>query len=190
MQQRKHSRFLIGLLSVGALIAGAMTAGSVQAQTTSVGSYYAMPSWDQTLPVATRFIVLSNFASVAVLDRETGLVWERSPQTSTHDWTAARVECVGHRTGGRRGWRLPSVHELASLIDPFVAAPNLPTGHPFTNVSSADAQSAFYWSASTNQAFSTFAWRVDFGGGNVRNIDKTNTNRAWCVRGGMNADQY
>ena len=52
---------------------------SVNAQTVGAGPYYATPSWDQTLPSNTRFIVLSNMNSAAVLDRETGLVWERAP---------------------------------------------------------------------------------------------------------------
>jgi hypothetical protein len=43
------------------------------------GSYYANPSWDQELPAAQRFIVLSNLNNEAVLDRETGLVWQRTP---------------------------------------------------------------------------------------------------------------
>ncbi len=45
------------------------------------GPYYATPSWDQSLPVTTRFVVLTNFASDAVLDRETGLVWEKAPSS-------------------------------------------------------------------------------------------------------------
>src|SRR5262249_23927325 len=53
--------------------------GRVRALADGVGRYYATPSWDQTLPASTRFIVLSNFNSQAVLDRETGLVWERTP---------------------------------------------------------------------------------------------------------------
>src|ERR1044071_6059779 len=56
---------MLGTISLAATLA--------RAQTTSAGPYYATPSWDQTLPVATRFIVLSNFNSEAVLDRETGL---------------------------------------------------------------------------------------------------------------------
>jgi hypothetical protein len=35
----------------------------------SNGPYYATPSWDQTLPANTRFVVLSNFANAAMLDR-------------------------------------------------------------------------------------------------------------------------
>src|SRR5262245_31179385 len=48
------------------------------AQTTAPGPYYATPSWDQQLPVGQRFIVLSNWNNFAVLDRETGLVWQRT----------------------------------------------------------------------------------------------------------------
>lgn len=58
------------------IVIGTVTA---RAQTTAVGPYYATPSWDQKVQCDTqatcpRFIVLSNWNSEAVLDRETGLV--------------------------------------------------------------------------------------------------------------------
>lgn len=56
------------------------------------------PSWDQTLPSATRFIVLSNFASAAVLDLETGLVWERPPSTTSRTWSDAQYHCSIERS--------------------------------------------------------------------------------------------
>ena len=143
--------------------------------------------WDQNLPAAQRFVVLAAFANAVVLDRETGLVWEQAPQTTSEPWSSARFQCTSRRTGGREGWRLPSVHELASLIDPSVAppGPTLPPGHPFTNV-----QSALYWSASTFADFPTGAWFVGFNDGFVGFNDKTLSFPAWCVRGGMNADAY
>src|SRR5262245_66120666 len=104
-----------GLLRTLALVgvgAAWLIATPIHAQTTGVGPYYATPSWDQTLPSNTRFIVLSNMASAAVLDRETGLVWERSPSTSTGDWGSALFHCINLNTGGRMGWRLPTVQEL------------------------------------------------------------------------------
>src|SRR5262247_3707722 len=82
------------------------------AQTTGAGPYYATPSWDQTLPSATRFIVLSNFGGQAVLDRETGLVWEKSPNTAPMLWEPALEYCINHRVGDRQGWRLPTMAEL------------------------------------------------------------------------------
>src|SRR5689334_6098081 len=76
------------LLCAARLLAVTLIASSssfVNAQTTAAGPYYATPSWDQTLPASTRFIILSNFTSEAVLDRDTGLVWERSPSTLLFD---------------------------------------------------------------------------------------------------------
>jgi hypothetical protein len=85
----------------------AMAASTAQAQTTQNGPYYATPSWDQTLPAATRFVVLSNLNSDAILDRETGLVWTRfiisnSPQPP-FPWGDAVRLCRFTAIGGRLG---------------------------------------------------------------------------------------
>jgi hypothetical protein len=95
--------------------------------------------WDQALPAAQRFVVLAAFNSDAVLDRETGLVWEKSPAVTPHTWSNARFHCANRNVGGRKGWRLSSFAELSSLVDPSVAppGPTLPPGHPFMNVQSA-----------------------------------------------------
>jgi len=140
--------------------------------------------WDQILPAAQRFVILTAFNRDAVLDKETGLVWERRPETAITQWSGAIFVCIDKTVGGRKGWRLPSVHELQSLVDASVAAPGptLPPGHPFLNV-----QSFHYWSASTRAEFSTGAWTVFFGSGTVGSSDKTTDhNHAWCVRGGHN----
>jgi hypothetical protein len=167
------------------------------AQTTANGPYYATPSWDQKLQCDTpaacpRFIVLLNWSREAVLDRETGLVWEQSPLTTTHTWSAARSQCTSRTVGGRKGWRLPSVHELASLVDPNNTGgnPDLPPGHPFTNVQSSVFLSTGYWSASTTADDPSSAWNVGFNIGNVNPVGKVSALLAWCVRGSMNADQY
>jgi hypothetical protein len=127
-------------LAIGSLAATAF------AQTTATGPYYAAPSWDQTLSCTTlatcpRFIVLSNFNSAAVLDRETGLVWERTPGAGTRQRFEAIRYCLERQTGGRMGWRVPKAEELFSLIDPSAIGPfdstspaALPAGHPFANV--------------------------------------------------------
>jgi hypothetical protein len=137
--------------------------------------------------VANRFVVLTNWNREAVLDKETGLVWERAPQPAPDSWVGARFVCTAKTTGNRKGWRLPSVHELASLIDPLVIppAPTLPAGHPFTGVLLAG-----YWSATTLADDPTDALNVNFGNGDVLPTNKTNTRQVWCVRGGMQADQY
>lgn len=153
--------------------------------TTATGPYYANPSWDQTLPATTRFIVLSNMNDQAVLDRETGLVWEQSPSASGFNWVIAQFHCNSLRIGGRLGWRLPTVQELASLMDPNAStAPTLPGGHPFSNV-----LSDFYWTASTWANDPTAAWDVPFLLNGVVSISSKVLSRpAWCVRGGPAVD--
>jgi hypothetical protein len=183
-------RLTSALLVVSALALGTAAA---QAQTTGNGFYYPPPSWDLTLACTAttacpRFLVLSNFASAAVLDRETGLVWERSPDTTPTNWNLARFACAGKNVGSRKGWRLPSFAELATLVDPSVAfpGPTLPPGHPFTNV-----QSFWYWAATTDGFNPGLAWGVYFAAGDVFSFGKHDPDVfVWCVRGGMNADQY
>ncbi|MBH0203775.1 MAG: DUF1566 domain-containing protein [Nitrospira sp.] len=128
---------------------------------------------------------LANFNSEAVLDQNTGLVWERSPASLLADWKGARSSCLNKAIGGQRGWRLPSIVELTSLIDPSVHAsgPMLPTGHPFLN-----NPSGFYWSASADGEAQK-AWHLHLNSGLVHTTSKTSVFKAWCVRGGGHADQ-
>jgi hypothetical protein len=178
-QQRRRNRVISGLLALGLLAGAALTAGPAQA-VDAVGPYYAKPAWDQSLPASTRFVVLTNWGSQAVLDKETGLVWERAPAIQLI-WAEARRACTALTTGGRKGWRLPSILELMSLIDPSAASPGpkLPLGHPFTNISPSG-----YWSAMMDADVSSNAWNVDFGNGNVGSFSKGNGFLSWCVRGG------
>jgi hypothetical protein len=135
-------------------------------------------------------VVLLDWAGKAVLDKETGLVWERSPSpTNNFLWDSARFHCLGRTTGSHKGWRLPSIHELQSLIDPARTGPALPAGHPFVlpqpivNV---------HWTATTNAGTNTQTWFVNVDNGSVDDyaLKATGEGNAWCVRGGMNADVY
>lgn len=51
----------------------------------------------------------------AVLDLETGLVWERVPTTSSYNGYSVFSWCTGRITAGRAGYRLPRIEELMSL---------------------------------------------------------------------------
>jgi len=184
-----------GLKNVFGFVAGTVLAlGAGTAGADAVGPYYATPSWDQTLPASTRFVVLSNFNSQAVLDRETGLVWEKSPSNGLElefpEWGQIQFLCATLSKGNRKGWRLPTLQELASLVDGDPAntgSPRLPPGHPFQNVRS--SMSDYYWSATSEVAPNTdAAYIVSFFDGSVNGAKKDFFAFAWCVRGGQGVD--
>ena len=186
---KRHHRFMLALLAAGLLAGVSMTANSAQAAS-GVGPFFPEPAWDRKLPASFRFYVLTDWNNAAVLDKETGLVWERSP-AQTAPWYTARLLCATLTTGNRRGWRLPSVHELNSLfapsVLPFQGILALPAGHPF------NIPTAKVWSATLDVANPNAAWAVDFNGDGVVSIipDLTNTGLwLWCVRGASNEHQY
>jgi Protein of unknown function (DUF1566) len=146
-------------------------------------------NWDQALPADNRFVVLP-FPPLndVVLDRNTGLLWEKLPSEMGTTWASAKANCINKAVGGQKGWRLPSIAELASLIDPSITfpGPTLPPRNPFGTV-----QSTFYWSASTDASDPNHAWVVAFAEGSVFPINKLHEIfLAWCVRGPMQQSVY
>lgn len=173
--------------ALGALTAtmGALLADPTAAQlsTTANGPYYAAPAWSQKL-TTNRFVVLANWNHEAVLDRETGLVWERTPASGFETWLRAQQHCNNRSVGGRKGWRLPQVQDLASLIDPTVPSPGptLPAGHPFVDVKT------IYWAANDSAQEPRAAWVVDFFVGITGFLDREGLQSVWCVRGAQGVD--
>ena len=198
-------------VSLGVLVTGVQAqSGSLEPPPSAVTgggdpvpTTQTQPSWDQTLPAAERFVLVMGGA--AVLDKNTGLVWERTPDTTSRVWIDrfpepqdAGQHCLKRDTGGQMGWRLPSIHELTSLVVPGNpngedGSPDLPTCHPFVLVSA----NQFYWSATSSADRPEFlAWFVNFETGLVSlqggepgsacdgGCDKEASLFAWCVRGG------
>ena len=173
------TKWFCGLITAAAL---ALVNNPLAAQTN--GPYYATPSWDQQLPVSTRFIVLTNWGTppnAAVLDRETGLVWQQSPggQHVQHDDQHFSIfDCQSTAFNGRYGWRLPTVEELATLADPNNSS-NLFAGAPFVIGSATQ-----FWTASTPTGFAGFGYAVDFGTTPAPQFtDPATILSFWCVRG-------
>ena len=129
-------------------------------------------TWDDKINGHHRFKVLREFGGAAVLDKETGRVWEQSPSTELFPWTVsvycplpgatapdALSHCYQLEVGGRKGWRVPSIEELASLVDTSQGSPTtpaLPAGHPFNVLPTP------HWSATTNASDASRAWAVGF----------------------------
>ena len=164
--------FLPGLIGAGDLEPGAAPGPTMKTLD------QIPPTWSRILPVAERFELVMGDA--AVLDKETGLVWAQNANIlGGRTWQSALEFSRNLSIADRKGWRLPTVEELASLIDSTQMNPSLPAGHPFINV-----QSSIYWSSNTNDIISTRAWAVDMGMRIVSHFSKTSPGYAWQVRGG------
>ncbi len=148
------------------------------------------PTWSQKLDGPERFepvLWMSGMPGyyAAALDKETGLVWELYPYGDMMNWDNACVYCYNVETGMRKGWRLPTIEELASLVDPRQQSPALPLGHPFSTV-----QTSLYWSSTTGTDYTGFAWHVYLYDGTVARSDKSGNRFVWCVRGGQGHDGW
>jgi Protein of unknown function (DUF1566) len=144
--------------------------------------------WDTNHPSASRFVTLAAFHNQAVLDKNTGLVWEQAPATATRNWNEAKDHCANRTVGGTVGWRLPSVIELKSVQDPSLVSPFVPT-MVFPGIQT-DHEDGLYWSASLSPE-GPFPWIVSFSGSGCQapgNPDRLRS--TWCVRGPMQEHAY
>jgi hypothetical protein len=172
-----------------------------------IGPGWRSDNFSRQLPSHSSAVILadaqSNWNNAAVLDRETGLVWQRtpgSPGVGGIIWEGAQDSCfrAGSPTNptppnvppSRLGWRLPSVEELASLIDPTQTNPALPAGHPFQSVQTPTPYAATYWTATTippgHIGNGGFAYAVNFNTGTIDLAPQFDAILGiWCVRGGQ-----
>jgi len=151
------------------------------------------PTWSQTLDStdgepggcnSSRFKCVMGGA--AVLDMETGLVWERVPNDDPFgtSWLESMDECQRKTIGNRGGWRLPRAEELFTLIDYSTGVGRLPPSHPFTGL----LDGTCYYSTTTMATDENKAWGL--GSDLAQNIHspcevpKTGATY-WCVRGGQ-----
>lgn len=118
----------------------------------------------------------------AVRDNETGLVWERAPDLDEQTWFNAVRSCWQLEISDRMGWHLPTIEQLASLLDPSEPS-GLPQSHPFLSVATANAN---YWSITTDSRPDTErqAWLILLSTKSTGDAAKTSSALRWCVRGG------
>ena len=167
---RKRSQMVIGI--VGLMLLAAPASANP-------------PLWDKVIS-GQRFKVLKKFNAEAVVDRETGLVWERSPRDTVLTWQFARATCRAAETGGRLGWHLPTVEELMSLFEVTEGSPKLRSRHPFVLPN----ETGPYWTATTIDGFPTSAIYVKLPNANLVGNPKTSEHYLWCVRGGSGPDGF
>jgi len=166
-------KWLMRIVLVGVFI---FTGMSIDAQpprlnadkdTTSV-----LQPWSKILDQNKRFELV--LGANAVLDNETGLVWERYPSNTPVNWAKGCKECYGRTVGDRKGWRPPTVDELLSLFDNKARSRiKLPRRAPFRSPKDK------YWAISPIG----FAWEVSLISGGADTIDSNANRYIWCVRG-------
>lgn len=131
------------------------------------------PSADARAPVG-RFTV----AGGTVTDNKTKLVWQQATPQGMYSWSEAKTYCASGGPGlAGVGWRLPTVRELQTLVDPsqmgdpridLMAFPNTP--------------SAGFWSSSPVAGAPSLAWLVNFYDGFASKYDTTTGVDVRCVR--------
>lgn len=122
----------------------------------------------------------------SVTDNLTGLIWLKNANCTDTvggiarssgllDWPSALTWSNNLATGkcgladnsAAGDWRLPNINELRSLVDYSRNDPDLPGGHPFT-----DVQSVWYWSSTSNPVFTAGAFNVGMSRGSIHSTGK------------------
>ena len=98
------------------------------------------------------------------LDNYTRLIWQRDGDaTGLVSWNEAVSYCEGLSLGGSSDWRLPSVRELATLVDEAEVAPSI-NEEVFPNTHYGARSNNWYWAG--HQARSSSAsWGLNFDDG-------------------------
>jgi len=166
---------MIRLLLAVLLVLGT---GTVQAQTCDATQPLSAPDSRYRLAGAT------------VLDQNTGLVWLRCPlgmnwdgstcsgRLARYTWQQALQQADTSTAAGYSDWRLPTVRELASLVEPACVSPAINL-RVFPNTPG-DA----FWSSSPSVGNAYDAWLVGFGYGIVYFSLRVNGYAVRLVRGG------
>lgn len=113
---------LPSLPGIGGLIAGEGGApgGGPRGPSGDTICGFAMPNAASTgLPNPAAY---DTTAVNVVTDKVTGLMWEREADPPALTFDAARDHCASNRLGGYSDWRLPTVLELASILDVSVSS--------------------------------------------------------------------
>jgi hypothetical protein len=111
-----------------------------------------------------------------VIDKATGRMWERNPPSATYNQGDAAAYCVANRLGGFLNWRLPTVTELASLLDFSVASP-LINSSVFPNT-----VASRFWTSTPADGNGASVWAINFSSSEVQPLSTTFGYQVRCVR--------
>lgn len=128
-----------------------------------------------------------------VRDNVTGLVWEvKSDQEGMHynetdyRWQTIQSDFLDRlnkaQFGGYTDWRLPTLHELHTLVQYNALDPDLKINRKYFPHTKPES----YWSSTTYSFNPSHAWFVYFGSGVVNDFNKTYRAYVRAVRGVQN----
>jgi hypothetical protein len=116
-----------------------------------------------------------------VTDNYTGLVWQQdhSGPDADHSWDEAVGYCVTLTLGGQ-SWRLPSLNEIASIVDDVPSGDVSPAvDHAIFPTTSPDLQ---YWSANPYGTSTAEHWTLNFMDGFTAHRQNSTLGIVRCVR--------
>ncbi|WP_437731257.1 DUF1566 domain-containing protein [Sorangium sp. So ce1335] len=111
-----------------------------------------------------------------VLDRSTGLWWQRESGSDDFSWDGALSYCESLELSGYTDWRLPSAKELLSIVDTEELQPAL------DRVAFPGEPPGKFWSSTPVATSGTETFIVDFAIGDLAYSISSAKRRARCVR--------
>jgi len=127
-----------------------------------------------------------------LLDNKTGLQWQNNENVTASDyalslgsenWNKAIQYCEDLTLGTHDDWRLPSIHELVTIVD--YSKDNSSVNEMFKNVAGVEGYPEVhqYWSSTALSSSESFAWVVEFNSGEYHYTGKNSIANLKCVRG-------
>lgn len=109
-------------------------------------------------------------------DPKTGLVWQRVISADSFSFAQAGQYCADLNLGGGDDWRVPSMHEMHTIVDEAAANPSIDI-QAFP-----DTPPSGFWSGTPWADTPSLAWHVDFDKGSALYDQATAPYRVRCVR--------
>ena len=132
-------------------------------------NYTVLDTGDPTEPVCNPRSY-SDLGNGIIQDNVTGLEWQQVPNTTYKTWTSAFTYCetliFPPGNDNHADWRLPTVQELATLIDYNRSNPAIDPLFGMT-------ENTRYWTADVRVQNIAYAWWIDFDYGWINSEDQT-----------------
>jgi len=113
-----------------------------------------------------------------VTDDVTGLVWQKVVSPTIYIQSAGFAYCAGLSLGGYADWRVPSIVELMSIVDPGQFSSSI------DNAIFPDTPSSFFWTSTPSAGANGEAWSVVFDVGAPQYAGVLESGYVRCVRTG------